>query len=73
MAETEGFDLHFFPLGKNQGSHQCLHWWQQLSTGQLLCYGFESLITYKIRPTRRWVLFYGGDGGIRTLVRLPAN
>ncbi len=28
--------------GQNNCSHQCLHWWQELSTGQFLCYGFES-------------------------------
>ena len=37
-----GLDLHFLPLGENRGSHQCLHWWQELSTGQFHCYGFES-------------------------------
>ena len=26
----------------NSGSHQCKHWWQELSTGQFHCYGFES-------------------------------
>ena len=28
--------------GKKHCSHQCLHWWQELSPGQFLCYGFES-------------------------------
>ena len=37
-----GLDLHFLPMAENRGSHQCLHWWQELSTGQFLCYGFES-------------------------------
>ena len=34
----------FLPLrgaDKNLGSHRCLHWWQELSTGQFHCYGFE--------------------------------
>ena len=36
--------MHFLPSLRegNRGSHQCLHWWQELSTGQFLCYGFES-------------------------------
>jgi len=41
--ETTGLDLHFCPLGKNCCSHQCLHWWQQGSTGALHLDGFESL------------------------------
>ena len=27
---------------ENRGSHQCLHWWQQVSAGHLRCYGFDS-------------------------------
>ena len=36
-----------FAKGENYGSHQCLHWWQELSTGQFLCYGFESCAEQK--------------------------
>jgi len=42
MVETTGLDLHFCPLGKKYCSHQCLHWWQQGSTGALHLDGFES-------------------------------
>ena len=31
-----------FATGENRSGHQCLHWWQELSTGQFHCYGFES-------------------------------
>ena len=31
-----------FAKGENRSSHQCLHWWQELSTGQFHCYGFKS-------------------------------
>jgi hypothetical protein len=41
-ATVTGLDLHFLPMAENRGSHQCLHWWQELSTGQFHCYGFES-------------------------------
>ena len=36
-----------FPLRGNSCSHQCLHWWQELSGGQFLCYGFDSLSSKK--------------------------
>ena len=36
-----------FADGENFGIHQYLHWWQQCSTGALLCYGFESTPSYK--------------------------
>jgi len=39
LAETVGCELHFCPSDKNNGSHQFLNWWQQQSTGLLLCYG----------------------------------
>ena len=42
LVPVTGLDLHFLPWGENIGSHQCLHWWQELSTGQFHCYGFES-------------------------------
>ena len=28
-----GLDLHFLPMAENRGSHQCLHWRQEVSTG----------------------------------------
>ena len=31
-----------FLLRKNNRSHQCLHWWQQMSTGHLHLDGFDS-------------------------------
>ena len=37
-----GLDMHFAPLGQNRSSHQCLHWWQQVSTGHLQLNGFKS-------------------------------
>ena len=37
-----GLDLHFLPMAENRGSHQFLNWCQQVSTGHLHCYGFES-------------------------------
>jgi len=42
MVPVAGLDLHFLPMAENRGSHQCLHWWLELSTGQFRCYGFES-------------------------------
>ena len=42
LSPATGIDLHFLPMAENKGSHQCLHWWQELSTGQFLCYGFDS-------------------------------
>ena len=53
--------------GKNKGSHQCLHWWQELSAGQFQCYGFESVVLHlkrKTRPTGR--VSFGGDNRTRT-------
>ena len=41
-ATVTELGLHFLPMAENRGSHQCLHWWQELSTGQFHCYGFES-------------------------------
>ena len=36
--------MHFLPCWEeNNGSHQCLHWWQQMSTGHLHINGFDSL------------------------------
>ena len=55
-----GFDLHFCPKGKNYGSHQCLHWWQQLSTGQLHCYGFKSTSKQKRDTPKGVSLFWWG-------------
>ena len=42
-------DLHFCPLGRNDCSHQCLHWWQQVSTGHLHLDGFDSVQDQKKR------------------------
>jgi hypothetical protein len=52
MAEATGLDLHFCPVGKKYGSHQCLHWRQELPTGQFHCYGFESRVGTKQIPSR---------------------
>ena len=30
LGTPEGTRLHFCPWGRNGGSRQCLHWWQQL-------------------------------------------
>jgi len=37
-----GLDLHFAPAEQNYSSHQCLHWWQRVSTGHSHLDGFES-------------------------------
>ena len=47
--------IHSFAYGENQGSDQCLHWSQQLSTGQLHLDGFESLPNTKKSPTAKAV------------------
>ena len=55
-----------FATGENYGSHQCLHWLQELSTGQFLCYGFESctLQTEKRKSHPGWDDFsFSGCGG----------
>ena len=51
VVRMTGLDMHLRPeMGADRGSHQCLHWWQELSTGQFLCYGFESVqLPYKKR------------------------
>ena len=33
--------MHFLPMAENKCSNQCLHWLQELSTGQFHCDGFE--------------------------------
>ena len=38
-----GLDLHFCQ-GKNESNHQCLHWWQEVSTGHFHLDGFESFV-----------------------------
>ena len=35
VVPVAGLDLHFLSMAKNSGSHQCLHWWLQVSTGHL--------------------------------------
>ena len=40
------FDLHF--ASQNYCSNQCLHWLQQMSTGHLHCYRFESSLKKEI-------------------------
>ena len=35
---------YIFASGEDNGSHQCLHWWQQHATGMLLCDRFESYV-----------------------------
>ena len=69
MEEDEGFDLHFCLWGKNAGSHQCLHWWQRLSTGHFFTLLrkaalFESPFKAKKHPTTMWL----GVFCIRTLI-----
>ena len=48
-----------FAEGKNNCSHQCLHWWQELSTGQFHVNGFESrFLDGKIKEEAAGLLFY---------------
>ena len=39
--------IFIFAFAKNYCSHQFLNWWQELSTGQFHCYGFESRSRHK--------------------------
>ena len=57
------------PGGQNYCSHQCLHWWQELSTGQFHENGFESLVCARIKKntTRLGGVFFGGDYWTRTI------
>ena len=49
---------YIFAFGENRGSNQCLHWLQELSTGQFLCYGFESLVETKKDTTQQGGVFF---------------
>ena len=51
---------------ENGGSHQCLHWQQQMSTGHLHENGFKSLcnITKKTQIPVWESVFFGGVRGI---------
>ena len=56
-----------FATGKNKGRNQCLHWFQQVSTGHLLCYGFEScsLRKEKRKSHPDWDDFFFSDKLLR--------
>ena len=46
LVPVAGLDLRFYPgMGENRGSHQGLHWWQQVSAGHLHLDGFEPVIS----------------------------
>ena len=42
IAATGNGHRFAFLLRKNDSSHQCLHWWQQMSTGHPHLDGFDS-------------------------------
>ena len=48
----------FAPSGKNNCSHQCLHWWQQHATGMLRFTLFKSVYCPKIKPIRMDGLYF---------------
>ena len=50
--------------GENYGSHQCAHWWLELSTGQFHCDRFDSLSTPKRRTPWRVSFFLEQGTGI---------
>ena len=66
LVAEAGLDMHFAG-GKNQGSNQCLHWLQELSTGQFLCYGFESDLN--LRPVAVPYIFGGGQSRLENIDR----
>ena len=50
LVRVTGFDLHF--ATQNYCRNQCLHWFQQQSTGLLHCYWFESSTKRKTHRTQ---------------------
>ena len=68
--------LRICPTGQIQRYHQCLHWWQELSTGQFHCYGFESVrLLARINKRGRHrlpLLFIGAGGRTRTGTMSPS-
>ena len=53
--------IRIFACGENNGSHQCKHWWQELSAGQFLCYRFDPLLLHK-KGHPRGVSFFMEQG-----------
>ena len=62
-----GIDLHFCPLGRNDCSHQCLHWWQEVSTGHFHSYCSIPLSAVTKSRIPRWgILLFGAADRDRT-------
>ena len=68
MAETVGFDIHF-AVGKINVATSVRTGVSNMPPACCSAMGSNPTKLIEQDPPQGWVLFYGGDGGIRTHVR----